>query len=166
MASETKTFLDDRESLAALVNRMAEPERSEYHDFKSLVLESAFPGRKMVIYTLTAGRPADVEMITFGELTVSWDVGPAALVSDSRGQTQIMTTPKRIRPRDLFLHIPQNFSLKYRGRRDSSAGVSFVTHYAVLIKTRSKEIHQVEGHTYLCTLNNFRDRFPGLNIRY
>lgn len=166
MATETKTFLDDQQSLKALVDRMEEPDRSEYQSYKCLALESAFPGRKMVIYTLREGRPADVEIITFGDLTVSWELGPAATVTDARGQTQIMATPKRFRPRDLFLHIPQSFTLKYKGRRIGSAGVDFVSHYAVLIKTRSKETHQVEGHTYCGTLNKFRERFPDLTLRY
>lgn len=166
MALDTKTFLDDSESLTALIQRMAEPERSEYKGYGCLGLESAFPGRKMVVYSLRGGQPADFEIISFGELKVSWDTGPTAQVFDRLGTTDLVTTPKRLRPRDLFLHIPQSFTLKYKGRKNSGAGVDFVSHYAVLIKTRSKEIHQVEGHTYCVTLNKFRERFPDLKIRY
>lgn len=166
MATDTKTFLDDQESLKALIDRMTEPERSEYKSYGCLALESAFPGRKMVIYTLKGGRPSTIEIISFGELTVNWEVGPSVSVLDSGGQTEIVTTPKRLRPYDLFLHVPQSFTLKYKGRKSDSAGVDFVSHYAVLIKTRSKEIHQVEGHTYCVTLNKFRERFPDLKLRY
>jgi hypothetical protein len=168
MANETntKTFLDDAESLKALVDLMPEDEREAYKSYGSMSLESAFPGRKMVVYTLHDKQPTDIVVITFGAFMCNWELGPNAEVADSRGQLQIGTIPKRYRPRDLFLHIPQNFSLRYKGRQKPRSDVDFVSHYAVLVKTRSKEIHQVESHTYCVTLNKFRERFPDLTIRY
>lgn len=166
MATDTKTFLDDRQSLEALIAMMPAAERAEYLSYKCLSMESAFPGRRMIVYTLRGGKPTEIEMITFGALMVDWDHGPNLMVESTGGKTHVLTVPKRFRPRELFLHIPQNFTLKYKGRRDSPTSVQFVTHFAVLIKTRSKEIHQVEGHTYMVTLNKFRERFPDLPVRY
>ena len=166
MATDTKTFLDDAQSLQALVDSMPAQEQAAYKGYGALMMESAFPGRKMVVYTLVGGEPSDIEVISFGNLTVDWDNGPSFEVYDSRGTTQILAVPKRLRPRDVFLHVPQTFTLKYKGRRLPERDVDFVSHYAVLIKTRSKEIHQVEGHTYVVTLNKFRERFPALKIRY
>lgn len=166
MVVDSKTFLDDPGSFQALIDLMPEPERSEYKSYGALALESAFPGRKMVVYTLMGGRPSGVEILSFGEFTVNWETGPSFTIMDSRGQTQVLAVPKRLRPRDVFFHVPQSFTLKYKGRQRTSAGVDFVSHYAVLIKTRSKEMHQVDGHTYCVTLNRFRERFPDLNIRY
>ena len=161
-----KTFLDDQNSFKALVDAMTEPERSEYKSYGALTLEAAFPGRKMVVYTLKDKVPTDIDILSFGELTVDWEVGPSFEVRDRGGAMQVLTVPKRLRPRDIFLQVPQNFTLKYKGRTDGKSAVDFVSHYAVLVKTRSKEIHQVSGHTYCVTLNAFRERFPGLNIRY
>lgn len=166
MASDTKTFLDDQESFKALIELMPEAERAEYKDYKCLSLESAFPGRKMVVYTLVGGRPNDIEIISFGDLCCDWETGPNTLVTDPRGKTQIIPIPRRITPRELFLHIPQSFHLRYKGRKNPASNVDFVSHYAVLVKTRSKEIHQVEGHTYCVTLNKFRERFPDVKVRY
>jgi hypothetical protein len=161
-----KSFLDDPCSLRALVDMMPEPDRAEYKSYGALALESAFPGRKMVVYTLRGGVATDVEVLSFGEFTVDWALGPSFEVFDARGKTTVLTIPKRFRPRDLFLHVPQSFTLKYKGRTSEPTKVDFVSHYAVLIKTRSKEIHQVDGHTYCVTLNNFRERFPDLKLRY
>lgn len=166
MATDTKTFLDDPQSLAALIEAMPESERAEYKSYGALTLESAFPGRKMVAYTLGPSGPTDIEVISFGDFRVDWDTGPSFEVFDARGTTQMLAVPKRLRPREVFLQVPQTFTLKYKGRQDSKTAVAFVSHYAVLVKTRSKEIHQVPGHTYCGTLNNFRTRFPDLKLRY
>ncbi len=166
MAADNKTFLDDAASLAALVEVMPPDERAEYKSYKALGLESAFPGRKMVVYTLKGRQPSDIEVITFGQFTCDWDNGPGFTVICPGGQVQMLAVPKRLRPRDVFMHVPQTFTLKYKGRQGAPTGVNFISHYAVLIKTRSKEIHQVDGHTYCVTLNIFRERFPALNTRY
>jgi hypothetical protein len=166
MASEGKSFLDDSESFKALIDRIGQPEKAEYLSYGSLSLESAFPGRKMVIYTLKNSKPLDIDVITFGAFMCDWDLGPSFDVANGNGTLQVVTTPKKFRPRDLFLHIPQHFELKYKGKHQDKAGVDFVSHYAVLVKTRSKEHLQVDGHTYCVTLNKFRERFPDLKFKY
>ena len=166
MATNAKTFLEDSESLQALIGTMPQPDQAEYRSYGALALESAFPGRKMVIYTLKDHQPLDIDVITFGDFRCDWDNGPNVEVASGRGKTHLDTIPRRYRPRDLFLHVPQSFTLKYKGRRGDKTDVDFVSHYAVLVKTRSKEIHQVDGHTYCVTLNQFRERFPDLKIRY
>ena len=166
MVADTKTFLDDAQSLKALIQKMPDDERREYLGYGALSLESCFPSRKMVVYTLQKLQPSDIDVISFGDFRVDWDMGPSCEVQDRLGTSTVVCTPRRLRPRELFLHIPQNFQLKYRGRQDSQTVVHFVSHFAVLIKTRSKEMHQVDGHTYLTTLNNFRERFPGVRVGY
>ena len=164
--ANTKTFLDDTQSFHALVDVMPEAERLAYKGYTCLTAETAFPGRKMVIYTLDKGQPTDIEVISFGDFRVDWDNGPSFEVFDPRGTTEILAVPKRLRPRDVFLQVPQSFTLKYKGRRAPERDVDFVSHYGVLIKTRSKESLQADGHTYCVTLNKFRDRFPDLKFRY
>lgn len=166
MATDTKTFLDDPQSLAALIEAMPDSERAEYKSYGALTLESAFPGRKMVVYTCSAQGPLDIEVISFGDFKVDWDTGPSFEVFDALGTTQMLAVPKRLRPREVFLQVPQTFTLKYKGRQVPQRAVDFAATYAVLIKTRSKEIHQVPGHTYVATLNKFHERFPNLKIRY
>jgi hypothetical protein len=160
-------FLDDSQSLQALVDVMPEKERDEYRSYGSLALESVFPNRRMVVYTLRGQQPTDIEMVLFGDITMDRIKGPAAVVHDEQGDFEIGVVPTRYRKRDLFFHIPQNFVFKWKGKHVSSGAVQFAPHYAVLVKTRSREIHQIEGHTYCVTLNKFWERFPNLkNIRY
>lgn len=161
-----KSFLDDQQSYQSLIAAMPEPARSEYMSYGATMIEAAFPGRKMVVYTLVDKKPSDIEIISFGDFRVDWDNGPSFEVTDQRGSSLILTIPTQLRPREIFLQVPQKFELKYRGRSGGKLGVDFVSHYAVLIKTRSKESLQIEGHTYASTLNNFHARFPDLKIRY
>ena len=165
MATE-KTFLDDPTSLKELIEAMPSDVRDEYKSYKSLQLESAFPGRKMVVYTIKNQQPIDIEVITFGAFMCDWDMGPSTEVAVSGGKTQLIAVPKKLTPRDVFMHIPQTFQLKYKGRRDPQFKVDFVSHYAVLVKTRSKDTHKVEGDTYCVTLNKFRESFPDLKFKY
>lgn len=159
-------FLDDHASLLALVREMPRPEREEYADYGALNMQAAFPNRKMVVYTLRDGRPDGIEILTFGDLEMNRVGGPLVHVEDLRGGFSIGPVPSRYRDRELFLHVPQNFVFKWKGKQVSDGKVQFVPHYAVLMKTRSKEIHQIEGHTYCVTFNDFKERFPDLNLRY
>lgn len=160
-------FLDDEQSLQALVELMPAGEREEYNDFGSRSLESVFPNRRMVVYTLRSGQPENIRMVLFGDIHMDRIKGPTATIEDESGEIEIGAVPTRYRNRDLFFHIPQNFVFKWKGKRTPTGSVQFAPHYAVLVKTRSREIHQIEGHTYCVTLNKFWERFPHLkNIRY
>jgi len=166
MASEKGRFLDDRESLEAIVKAMPPWDREVYEQYGALVKESVFPNRKLVVYTLLEGRPQNISMLTVGDLSLDRINGPVATVSDEKGSENVSVTPKRWRGMGLFLQVPQHFELKWTGKDVGAKGVQFVPHYALLIKTRSKEFHQVEGHTYCVTLNKFRERFPEVPLRY
>lgn len=159
-------FLDDHESLQALVDQMPRQERDLYRSYGALLLEAAFPNRRMVVYTLKDKRPVDIEILNFGDLEMDRVGGCLVHMSDSMGEFSIGMMPTRYRDRELFLHIPQNFTFKWKGKQTSDGKVQFVPHYAVLVKSRSKEIHQVDGHTYCATFNKFRERWPDLNLRY
>ena len=97
---------------------------------------------------------------------VNWDKGPHFRLTSRREPMEITTIPQKLGDRDVYMHLPQTFTLKYKGRAMAKSDVEFVSHYAVLLKTRSKEIHQVESDTYCVTLKNFRDRFPDLKFKY
>lgn len=158
--------MDDATSLRALVDAMPEPDKSVYRSYGSMHLESCFPNRKMIVYTLKGGQPSDIVFITFGAFMCDQELGPNAEVLLGSARVRIGPVPVKLPGRDLFMHLPQNFVLKYKGRQTSESRVDFVSHYAVLVKTQSKEIHQVESHTYCVTMNQFRERFPDLKIRY
>jgi hypothetical protein len=159
-------FMDDASSLSALISLLPRPERQTYLSYGALSKEAAFPNRKLVVYTLRAGRPDNVSLLTTGDMTLSRISGPVVDVSDEAGTVEVGVMPVRWRGRDLFLQVPQHFELKWTGKDVGLAGVQFVPQYALLTKTRSKEIHQVEGHTYCVTMNKFRERFPDIPIRY
>ena len=170
MATEnhsSKTFLDDRESLQAIIDGIPDAgERDTYKDFKGLSLESGFPNRKLVVYTLKNGAPIDVDLLTLGEFSMDPYQGPMVTMHSGDYEMSVTLTPSRFKNRDLFLHVPQSFELKWRGKRQRTDGVHFVPHYAMLIKTRSKPHLQVEGHTYCVRLNQFREMYPDIDVRY
>ncbi len=166
MAGDKSRFLDDRESLEAIIRSMPYKEKTLYDQYRALSKEATFPNRKMVVYTLCGGKPTNVEVITMGDIEVTRIGGPVVEVADSRGKAQVGVVPQRWRDRDLFIQVPQHFELKWTGKQVGDGVVHFVPSYAMLFKTRSKEFHQVEGHTYVATLNKFRERWPDLSLRY
>lgn len=166
MAANDGRFLDDAASLRGLISQMPFKERTAYEQLRALNLESAFPNRRMVLYTLDGTAPVGVSLLLFGDMEMTRIGGPTITVSDDLGPVVIDVHPKRWRDRDVFLHVPQTFILKWKGKDAGAGGLQYVPHYAVLIKTRSKEHHQVDGDTYCVTLNTFRERFPEYPIRY
>lgn len=166
MADSLGTFLDDKKSLQALVNRLEPKARREYEAMGALNLESGFPNRKLILYTLRGAQPQNLSVLTLGDLEMTRIGGPTVEISDEISTEIVGVTPVRWRARDIFIHVPQSFTLKWKGKQASADQVHFAPHYAILYKTRSREHLQIEGDTYLVTWNLFRDRFPRVPIRY
>ena len=167
MSKSSKTFMDDKESLEALFDLLPPELREEYRSYKSRTRESAFPGRRLVAYTLKGGVPADPEILTFAHLSINDRFGSKVEVSSDKGGASffIGMVPTKVPNRELFLHIPQTFEFKWKGKA-SSRGTEFAAHYAILIKGRSSWQHREEGHTYCVTFNDFKDRFPDHQLQY
>ena len=162
---ETSRFMDDKESRAALIEMMQPKLRAEYRSFGWVAKETGFPGRVFVAYTLRGGWPESIEVITLRAISVS-STGPVIWAADEGGiDHAIESVPVKWKGRDIFFQVPQEFIFKWRGKV-SGARIEFGPHFAVLIKTRSKELEQVEGHTYCPTYNDFRDRFPKVHVEY
>ena len=166
MANKLEAFLDDKESLRALCQQLGPKAYREYDALGALNLESGFPNRKMVLYALRNGQPEEVSILTLGDMEMSRIGGPTIEITDEHGTEVVGVKPVRWRGRDIFIHVPQSFLLKWKGKQISEDRVNFVPQYAILYKTRSREHLQTEGHTYLVTWNNFRDRFPRVPLRY
>lgn len=159
--------MEDRESLRALVDQMPAAERELYDDMMSLSLESAFPGRKLVVYTLRNGAPTATQILTLGSMTMSAKDGPVVELTAEDGRTlTVGMVPVRVPGKEIFLHVPQKFELRWKGRVGRGGGVNFAPHYAVLIKTWSKPHLRVEGDTCCVRLNQFREMFPDVKIGY
>lgn len=159
-------FLGDAESFEALIGCMLSDDRRVYLAYKALYLESAFPNRQMVVYTLEGGEPCNVTRVSFGGMTLSEVDGLVVEVAVGSKRMRLGPVPAMLPGRDLFMQVPQHFELKWKGKYLDSGALQFTPHYAVLIKTRSKEFQQVDGDTYCATLNKFRERFPDLQTRY
>lgn len=167
MATDSGRFLEDRESLDALVNCMHPSERDEYKSYGALEILAGFPNRQLVVYTLKCGAPVDILKVKLGNLQVIDYAGPTVEAFCGSDRYIIGVVPAKLfRDRDLFLQIPQRFEFKWKGKVADNGGVQFAPHYAILTKTRSKVFHQVESHTYCETLNQFRERFPEVPVRY
>ncbi len=164
--NNTRTFLDDPESFDAIIDTMPAREQKEYRSYTALSLEAVFPNRVMVVYTLSGGKPLNPELLKFGDISVTRIRGPVFELECLGKQFEIGLMPTRWKDRDVFLHVPQNFVFKWKGKKTTDSRTQFVPHYAVLIKTRSKEHLQVDQHTYCVTLNKFSERFPEVKLRY
>lgn len=159
--------MEDRESLQALVAQLPDVERQLYNDMASLSLESAFPGRKLVIYTLRNGAPTATQILTLGAMSMSVKDGPSIELTTEDGRTlNVGMVPTQVPGKDVFLHVPQKFELRWKGRNGRAGGVNFAAHYAVLIKTWSKPHLKVNGDTCCVRLNQFREMFPDVRIGY
>lgn len=161
----TSRFFDDKESRAALIEAMAPTLRAEYQSFRWVTKEAGFPGRVFIAYTLKGEQPVNIELITLRAISLD-SKGPVIWASsEGQGEYAIESVPVKWRGREVFFQVPQEFIFKWRGKQ-TGARIEFGPHFAVLIKTRSKELEQVEGHTYCPTYNDFRDRFPKVAVSY
>lgn len=159
-------FLDDNESRQELLCRMPPALRAEYQSYRLVTKEAAFPGRVLVVYTLKGGQPTNLDIVTLRHLTVDQTNGPLTFAtSEGQGDYPIGMVPSKWRGRDLFLQLPLEFIFKWKGK-ESGNDVNFVSHYAILIKSRSRWDERIDGDTYCATLNDFRERFPGVPVRY
>lgn len=162
----TGKFLDDSQSMRAIVSLLQPPLRELYDSYGSLSLEAVFPNRKLVCYTLQADQPTNVETWSFGDLFLNRDTGPMSSFTREDGSVVNFTVlPVKVPGRDVFVQMPQTFELKWKGK-DSPRAIQFVPHFACLLKTVSRVNHQLNGHTYVETLNKFRGRFPVYPLRY
>ena len=79
-----------------------------------------------------------------------------------RGSDQLITpVPSRVANREVFLSIPQHFEFRWAGQ-EVGGDLEFRAHYAILIKTRSRDSLAIEGHTYCLTLKRFLEAYPAL----
>ena len=162
--TNTGRFLDDKASFEALSALTAPADRAEYLSYGALVKEAAFPNRKFVVYTLGSKGPETLEVVSCGVLHVDRD-GPTVEISGGTHSQKVSNVPSRWRSRDLFVQVPQKFEIKTTGK-PGPAGVQFVLLYALLFKMASKPFHGIVGHTYVETLNDFNERFPGVLKKY
>jgi hypothetical protein len=140
--------------------------RAEYLAYKSLSVEAGFPERRLVVYDLSPKGPTNIEVLTLKDLTLPPQGGPVIRVKNEQlsTETPVGVVPTRIGQRDVFLHVPQRFEFKWKGKRVSREGVHFAPHYAVLVKTRNQPRLKVVGHTYCVKLGDFWEMFPGVDI--
>lgn len=161
-----KTFLDDAASLQALIEQMPADELQAYQAFKSRSMKTGFPGRKFVVYTLRGGVPTDLEVLTLGDFSVDPFLGPVVQVRFDGGVMAVGLVPQRFKEREVFLHVPQTFELKWKGKRQPGGTAQFVPQYALLVKTASRANLALDGHTYCVRWNEFAERFPEVPLRY
>ncbi len=164
----TEKYLDDKESFEALVDRLPPAEARTYRSLRHLQMESAFPGRKMVLYTLHQGRPSGVTLLTFGTLRLDPSQGPLVQVSmdDNEGSFEVGTVPVSLLGGRLFLQVPQKFEFRWSGKQTQRNEVHFAPHYAMLFKSRNRPDRAQDGDTCCVRLNIFREMYPNLNVRY
>ena len=158
--------MDDRETLRALVSQLPPALLEEYNSYGSLTLESAFPGRKLVVFRVDGDRPKDVQILTFGDMVMRASTGPEVTMFAPwlREPLTVGMVPVKVPGREIFLQVPQKFEFRWKGRNTpaggGAAGVNFAPHYAVLIKSRSKPHLKTDGHELCVRLNQFREMYP------
>ena len=157
-------ILEDRTSLKALVDLMPPLERKEFESYAALELESAFEGRRFIVFDLEGGAPTKIDTLTFGDFTIPKGRAPncPATFQAAAGGAQDMTLsviPIKLPDREVFLSIPQKFEFRWGGR-EFNGKVSFQPHFAVLIKTRHKHHHKLDGFTYCLSQKRFMQEYP------
>lgn len=162
-----KRYLTDAQSMDALIESMPPAEREDYLNYKFRTMEACFPGRRMVVYELKDGQPTNVDSFGFGELAVGVKGTPTAKLHFRNREHLVTPTPTRIPGRDVFLHLPQNFIFRWAGQ-EINGGLEFRAHYAILIKTRSRDALDLDDQTYCVTLKRFLERYPRMadEVRY
>lgn len=158
MATE-KRYLSDKESMQAIIDGMPAAERKLHEEFKWKAMEPCFPGRRMVVYDIRRGMPVNVDTFGFGELAVGVKETPTARLQFKLREHLITPTPSLLPGRKVFLSLPQNFVFRWAGQ-EINGDLEFRTHYAVLIKTQSRDALEMDGHTYCVTLKRFLERYP------
>lgn len=164
-----KTFLNDAESFQAIVEQLPDDELEIYRGMGALTLTSVFPNRVMVIYTLRGSKPTNIELITVGDLSITRRDGPTLELTAPGKLLELGVLPQRWFGRDIFFQMPQNFVLKWLGKRTAEAGsgvLQFVPSAAVLVRSRSRPHMRIDGETYAETLNDFREKYPEATPRY
>lgn len=162
-----KRYLTDAQTMDALIESMPPVDREDYLNFRFRTMEACFPGRRMVVYELKNGQPVNIDSFGFGELAIGVKSTPTAKLHFRNREHLVTPVPTRIPGRDVFLHIPQNFVFRWAGQ-EINGGLEFRAHYAILIKTQSRDALEQEGHTYCVTLKRFLERFPRMadEVRY
>ncbi len=155
-----REYLKDSESMAALVEQMPPALRKEYKDYLYLHLESAFPGRVLVVYTVRDGKPDDIALVTFGSIEIHQQLPPQIKINYKGRGSLISPIPERLADREVFIHVPQNFVFRWAGQREDG-NLNFRPHYAVLLKMRGKPDRNIEGYTYAMNLKSFNELHPG-----
>lgn len=162
-----KRYLSDAETLDALIESMPQADRVLYHTFRWRAMEPCFPGRRMVVYEIRNGQPVNVDSFGFGELAMGVKDTPTAKLSFKLRDHLITPVPTKIPGRDVFISLPQNFIFRWAGQ-EINGDLEFRAHYAILIKTQSRDALEIEGHTYCVTLKRFLERYPRMadEVRY
>lgn len=154
-----KEILTDAQSLRELINFMPPHLAEEYLEYRSLTMDSAFPGRVLVVYTLQGGEPDQIDLVKFGEIEVRVQTPPSIRVTFKGRQQLITPIPTKLGDRDVFLSVPQNFVFRWGGQKVDGR-LDFRPHYAILVKTRSKDDRKVDGDTYCTNLKRFKEMYP------
>jgi len=102
--SSSKTFLDDGASFDALINLLPADAREEYLSYACLASEAAFPGRKLIVYTIQDGKPGDVEFLTCGPMRMNGDNEFEVDIASDRGHCPFILSmvPIQVPGREVF----------------------------------------------------------------
>lgn len=156
-------ILSDSASLQALIAEMPPIQQEQYNDYRCLEMESSFPGRRLIVFDLHDDEPRNIEEIYITDFFYTRGASPEAeyrFQHDGRFKlARIGVVPTRFAHREVFLSIPQRFEFRWGGRTVDGQ-VSFRPHFGLLIKTRHKLVHRVEGATYCVSLKRFQAEFP------
>jgi hypothetical protein len=93
-------------------------------------------------YTIENKEPTEISVLLLGGMKMSLIDGPTVTVTDESGyHMEVGVIPERWRSREIFLHVPQNFIFKRKGKEAEAEEIHYFPQYAILIKTRSREHH-------------------------
>ena len=138
-------------------------ECKEFESYAALELESAFEGRRFIVFDLDSGAPTNLQTLTLEAFSIPRGQAPSCpSIFQAAGGAQrplLSVVPVRLPHREVFMSIPQKFEFRWGGR-EFNGKVSFQPHFAVLIKTRHKHHHKLDGFTYCLSQKRFKQEYP------
>lgn len=159
--------LDERQTIELFESQMADNDKGPYANYGHKWIDTAYAGRKFVIYR--AGRLRnEAEVIASVDVQAVW-LSPeglrVSLVLDKTGEEITLDhVPRKLFRYAVFAWTPSHCVTRTQVTRyaDGDLGVSSAS--GVVFKTRNKPEFHNQGNIYLQPLSSFRIRFPNTKI--
>ena len=156
--SHDQKVLTDPEFFAQLTERLPDADKSVFQGTRHGRVETASPGKQLVVYRMQGRRPNVLAKISIIDLSID-EHGASTEVIDvsTRERLVVGYGPCRLFDHPVFLSLPANLAVRWRVAADGGKG--FLA-WPVYMRTQSRHHLREVGVTYCETLRSFHEEFP------